>query len=843
MIAFAGRHLKDCERAVMLVHALATEIAGELMLLRQAPFLASALGEAECGVTIADPNLADTPLIYVNNAFARMTGYPRSELLGRNCRFLQGDLRDQPALQTVRNALARGADCNVVLTNIRRNGEPFENRLKLRAIRTSDGTLSHIVGIQLDVTAEQSALESLDRQKRRFESLIQAESSYVWRMNAAGEIEEVNAQWLALAGLRPCSGPPDADAIRSALSPEAAEAFRSQWAEVLTNPASFEVVYQLPAASESPRWFLDRVAPVFDDEGGVLEWIAVTQEITALKRAEKDLQRIVDAAPTGMLVVDHEGVITLANAEAGLLFGYPPEILVSMNVEALVPASDRGKHRDLRSGFMEVPQVRQMGAGREVEAVRADGSIFALEIGLSWFGEGDDFRVVAALSDTTELRRARAEVERAAYEDRLTGALSREGFVRRLNGLLNEGNLHPASLVVVLDVKALREINNSQGYDAGDELLREVARRLTVEVGEQGLVARAGGDEFVLLALFDKRRTTRYWRRRLGAVFEERFDIKGFLFHIEASFGYTRIESTVRDPQKLLTDAGLALFQSQIDPARTWTQYTKALQNRTRQRLAMTNALRKALEQDELALYYQPKVDLASGRIISAEALLRWEHPEKGFIPPGEFIPLAEQSQLIGPLGDWVLRRACRDLRAWHDAGGAVTPVSINCSLLQFQLGDVPEKIRQTLADHGLAPEELTLEITESVFEQHDQALKQDLQALSAIGVKLSLDDFGTGYSSLSYLKEYPFNEIKIDKSFVWQLDEGDYGQAIVQAVIVIAKAIGATVVGEGVESPAHIAALLSLGCACGQGFYYHQALPEVAWRQLLAEQNSSLPA
>lgn len=245
----------------------------------------------------------------------------------------------------------------------------------------------------------------------------------------------------------------------------------------------------------------------------------------------------------------------------------------------------------------------------------------------------------------------------------------------------------------------------------------------------------------------------------------------------------------------------------------------------------MTTKLRRALEAGQLELYYQPQVDVANGNIVSAEALLRWNHPQLGFIPPDQFIPLAEQSQLIGPIGEWVLRQACRDIRAWRDAGLAVCPVSINLSLVEFQLGSVPDKVRQALADFNVSPGELTLEITESVFEQQGQALKQDLEALRAMGVRLSLDDFGTGYSSLAHLNDYMFDEIKIDKSFVRQLDESAYSQGIVRAVIVIAAAIGADVVAEGLELASEVTTVRKLGCTTGQGYFYSRPVTESSWR------------
>lgn len=721
VIAFAGQHSEDRERTVALLHSLATETANELMLLRESPFLAAAFSEIECGVTIADPSLADTPLIYANAGFEKMTGYPRAEILGRNCRFLQGDLTDQPGLRIIRNALARGTDCTTTVTNFRRNGEPFENRIKLRTLRMNDGSLSYIIGIQLDVTKEHAALESLAQQKRRYKSMIETQAAYIWLMNAEGELAEVPEKWLDLAGLSSTGRPPEPAAIRSALAPEAAEAFYQGWVEALENITPFEVVYRLPSQGPSPRWFLDRITPVLDEDNKLVEWIAASQEIT-------------------------------------------------------------------------------------------------------------------------ELKRAHADVERAAYQDRLTGLLSAEGFAQRLDRLMEDHTLHPACPVVVVDIKALREINNTGGYEVGNRVLQEVGRRLTLTLGQSGLIARTGGDEFTFLAALDSQRTPNQLRNCMSAVFDPPFEIEGFAFNVNGSFGYARMRTSAGDARKLMTDAALALHQSQQNPAQAWTQFTKALKQQTSKTVELTIRLRQALETDQLELYYQPQVDLADGRVISAEALLRWNHPQEGFISPGEFIPVAEQSQLIGPIGDWVLRQACHDLKAWKDADLEVLPVSINLSLIQFQLGSVPDKVHQALTDYNVAPGLLTLEITESVFEQESQSLKQDLEALSQMGVRLSLDDFGTGYSSLGHLKDYFFNEIKIDKSFIDQLDDSVYSQAIVKAVIVIAAAIDADVIAEGLELASQIATVRDLGCTKGQGFYYSRAVPEPGWRQRLTARNSRMP-
>ena len=834
VFAFATRDPAHIDRALALVHALVTETANQLMLLRQSPFLAQALAEAVCGVTIADATLEDTPLVYVNDAFTRMTGYTRAETLGRNCRFLQGHLRDQPGVHRIRDRLARGFDCTEILTNIRKDGEVFENRLRLRPIRALDGSVSHIIGIQDDVTTEQSALQSLDLQKRRYESLIDSMASYIWHMSPDGELQHSDPAWLVLAGLPPSSETPDTATIRSVLAPETSETFRQRWNEALQTNEPFDVVYQLPAASDSPRWFQDRIVPVRDDNDHLLEWFGVTQEITALKRAEQDRDRILQAVPTGMLVVARDGTITFANAHASRLFGYSAETLTGMTVEALIPEASRHRHAQLRSEYAANPSLR-MAADRIVRALRQDGTEFDAEVGLSPFGGGHEWRVVAAINDTTELNNARKAVEEAAYRDHLTGLLSRQGFALKLDELRADDGLHPASMIVSIDISGLREINNAQGYATGDQVLQETARRLTAEVGESNLTARPGGSEFFVFVAVDRKNTPASWRRRLESAFDAPFEIDGFSLFISVVFGFSRIGTAARDTQALMNDAELALRQSQQDLSITWTRATRALERRTRATVTTTRELRLALERNELMLYYQPKVDLASACPVAAEALLRWQHPERGFISPADFITLAEQSQLIGPIGEWVLRRACRDLKAWQDAGLHVAPVSVNVSLVQFKLGSVPELVQKALTDFGIDPSCLSLEITESVFEEHNEVLKANLYTLNAMGVKLSLDDFGTGYSSLSYLKDYPFTEIKIDQSFISQLEDGAYGRAIVTAVRSMAEAIGAQVVAEGVETARQAELLEQLGCTLGQGFYYNRPLPEPQWRQLLS--------
>nr|WP_239056920.1 EAL domain-containing protein [Wenzhouxiangella limi] len=451
--------------------------------------------------------------------------------------------------------------------------------------------------------------------------------------------------------------------------------------------------------------------------------------------------------------------------------------------------------------------------------------------------------VVAMHVDVTERNLAEQQLEKLAFEDPLTGLLSRNGFVRRLQSVLDASEWPAEGIIAMIDVASQRDINDVYGYETGDLLLIELGRRLQARCGDRGLAARAGGDEFVVLLVPNPGSTIEDALNDLGRVVERPLKLAELDVEIDLWIGFTVFGQHRRSPESLIREAELALFEhrAEVGAPLQWVRYTPELDAKTSQRIRLTGELRHAIEAEEFELHFQPKVNLADGSLISAEALIRWHHPERGLQPPGLFIPIAEQSQLIGPIGDWALRDACRQLRDWRRAGLDIVRVSVNVSLVQFALGDFPAKVRAALADCDVAPSALSLEITESVFERHSDDLLTQLRELHALGVKLSLDDFGTGYSSLLYLQRYPFDEIKIDRAFVSHLLDDDYSRNIVRTVIDVAGALGAEVVAEGIESPEITAALLAMGVRIGQGFYYSVPLEAEDFRWLL-DKRSRLP-
>ena len=456
---------------------------------------------------------------------------------------------------------------------------------------------------------------------------------------------------------------------------------------------------------------------------------------------------------------------------------------------------------------------------------------------------GEDTGAVVMHVDITERKLAEQSLNRLAYEDTVTGVCTRNGFEAEFDEHIREHGWHPADMIVILDLEAHRNINDAHGYEIGDAVLAEVGRRLQEYAAPPGAVGRIGGDEFVvMLCAHDRNIETPDERcRRLARIFDRPFRIEQLPIEVKARFGYTLLGGDHRGCQQLLHEAELALYEARARGGHAWRAYTTDLDRKARRRIAMTGELRRALASDEFELHFQPKVNLVTGELIGCEALLRWHHPERGLVPPGLFIPVAEQSQLIGPIGDWTVHKACRMLREWRDAGLDIVRVAVNVSVVQFRLGHFTDKVREALATHDVAPEGLTLEITESVFEEESELLRRQLRELHELGVRLSLDDFGTGYSSLLYLQQYPFDEIKIDQGFVQHMVADDYSRKIVATVLGVAGALGADAIAEGIESAEVRDALLEMGCTVGQGYYYSAPLAAADFRRLL-ERHSPLP-
>ena len=452
-------------------------------------------------------------------------------------------------------------------------------------------------------------------------------------------------------------------------------------------------------------------------------------------------------------------------------------------------------------------------------------------------GRLDRELLLRAMHYSIERKRYQVQLEHQANYDALTGLPNRNLLHDRLRQAVYSQRQSRAIAVVFMDLDHFKFVNDSLGHSTGDLLLKAMGERLRTVLREGDTVGRVGGDEFVLI-LNDQSNEEIIYRamQRISAKVSEPLTIDGKELHVTCSAGISLYPQDGRDVDTLLKNADAAMYRAKEHGRSNFQFYTSEMNERVSERLALENALRRALERNELALHYQQKVNLQTGEIVGAEALVRWLHPEWGLVRPARFIPLAEETGLIVSIGEWVLREACRQTRAWLDAGLDPGVVSVNLSLRQFRQEGLVRSVSRILEETALDPAQLEMELTESMVMGNVDAAIAVLQGLKSLGVTLSVDDFGTGYSSLAYLKDLPIDTLKIDRSFVRDIGSGaelDEG-VLAQAIISLGHSLHLKVIAEGVETDAQVRFLRRHGCDEVQGFFYGEPVAPEAHARLL---------
>lgn len=548
----------------------------------------------------------------------------------------------------------------------------------------------------------------------------------------------------------------------------------------------------------------------------------------ALWASETYLNAILRYSPALIAVKDLNGNVVmasdhykqLANIEDGSLIGknaydiYPKELVESLkSVEAA--ALDSGRPFET-----------------EVELLHKDGSLHTylmVKFPLSDKSE-EVFGVCTICTDVSDrklaesaLREQQSRLNYLAFHDALTSLPNRSLFYDRINhGIARAQRASSKLALMLLDVDRFKNINDSLGHDSGDLLLKAIAGRLNDGVRDMDTVARLGGDEFVvLLEGVHDLEDVRFVANKLLAQLSRPMEIAGHDISITASIGISVYPTDGEDTDELLKNADIAMYKAKEAGKNNCQFYAKGMSASAVNFLLLENDLRRGIEQDQLILHYQPQIDLASGALTGVEALVRWQHPERGLVSPAHFIPLAEETGLIVPLGEWVLKAACQQQKSWIDAGLNVPQMAVNLSTRQFRQRDFPGKVASVLRETGLPAQYLELEITESCAMEHASETINQLNQLNQMGLQLSIDDFGTGYSSLAYLKRFPIDKLKIDSSFIHDLPLDQNDAAIAKSIIGLAHNMQLTVVAEGVEQEHQVKWLCEQGCDQAQGFYY----------------------
>jgi diguanylate cyclase (GGDEF)-like protein len=429
---------------------------------------------------------------------------------------------------------------------------------------------------------------------------------------------------------------------------------------------------------------------------------------------------------------------------------------------------------------------------------------------------------VSTHEDITDRRKVEAQIAYMAHHDVLTGLPNRVRFREQMDMALGRLPRGSGFAVLCLDLDSFKNVNDTLGHPVGDALLTEVGRRLRDCLREHDSIARLGGDEFAIIQAASDPRRAEALARRIVNELSGPYEVAGYRVVSSASVGVAMSPSDGTDADQLLRNADMALYRAKADGRGTFRFFELAMDAEAQARRTIEMDLRQALQAGEFEVHYQPLLDARLGRVAGVEALLRWHHPSRGLVPPDEFIPVAEEIGLITEIGKWVLMEACREVASWT----GTLNLAVNLSPDQFRSGDVVESVVAALTESGFAPERLELEITESLLLQNEETTLNTLHKLKRLGVSISMDDFGTGYCSLSYLRSFPFDKIKIDRSFVHEMGERGGCDAIVQAIVNLGARLGIATTAEGVETEGQLEQLAAVGCSEVQGFLFSPALP-----------------
>jgi len=572
------------------------------------------------------------------------------------------------------------------------------------------------------------------------------------------------------------------------------------------------------------------------------ETVRVLTESTA-RLSEARFSALVQHSSDVITIVDPDGTIRYASPSMALVLGHDPAKLANTSLVALLHPQDAPSALEFLAELARSSSVRTGSRGnvgtlkREWRLAHANGDWMTVDnVGTNLLHESEIGGLVLNTRDVTEQSVIKAQYMHQAFHDPLTDLANRSLFLYQVgHALTRASRLGKTVTVLFFDLDNFKTVNDSLGHAAGDRLLADAARRLTTCVRDSDLIARLGGDEFaVLVEDADDLDDVRQMAERIAAALGRPFMLGGKEVFVSASIGIARTHGT-ETSDELVRNADVAMYVAKSRGKGQYVFFEPRMHAAALERLVVEADLRQAIEREEFFLQYQPIVLLDTGEIIGAEALVRWCCRERGTVPPGVFIPIAEETGLISAIGRWVLKRACRTAYQWEQERGHPMRITVNLSGRQLQEPDVVDDVRLALAESGLNPKHLVLEITESMLMQNTELSMARLNALKALGVSLAIDDFGTGYSSLSYLQRYPIDILKIDKAFVDVIDKAGDGPVLASAIIALGETLRMNTVAEGIETEQQRRELIQLGCELGQGYLFAPPLDaEDFWKILL---------
>lgn len=767
--------------------------------------------------------------IAVNHAFEAFFRRPRAEILGRTDHdffepeqaafFLETDSRAISGDRTVQYEKPYTLNGHTTWMMTRKSG-----------LTAPDGSRM-VVLLLTDISARREAEEKLRESEQRFRSLTELSADWYWEQDANYRFTYVSPT--ALHGLLSASDDVIGKTRFEADFEWESDEIREEHRRTLAARQPFRDL--VVRARRTGRWGLTSGEPVFGQDGAFLGYRGIGRDVTELKRVERQLREsesrfrdFAEAASEFVWECDALGRYTYLSPKVRDLLGYTHTELIGRQMRDLMPPGEAE-----RAERWLADNTREDGSYREFEhrlATRSGNVVWVTVNAVSVRSEsGEIIGHRGTVRDVTDRKQAEERISHLATRDPLTGLPNRLLLHDRLDqGLVNARRSRQSLALMFIDLDRFKNINDSLGHDVGDLLLKEVAERMQGCLRKGDTLSRLGGDEFVVTVEgLQHAEDAAQVARKILAALGRPMDIAGHTLTTSCSVGISIFPSDAEDAATLMKNADTAMYHAKEKGRRNYQFFSREMNIRAVERHDLETALRLALDRDEFVLHYQPQVDIVTGRLAGVEALLRWRHPRKGLVLPSTFIEVAEETGLIEPIGSWVLRTACEQCKAWQDAGYPEVRVAVNVSARQFNHpAEFARSVQRMLARTGLDPSNLELEMTESVIWRNADDSLQAFRRLGKLGTRLAVDDFGTGYSSLATLKQLPIDTLKIDRSFVRDVDENKESDVLVATIIGMAHSLDLSVTAEGVENLAQLSSLKRLGCDEYQGFLFSKPLP-----------------
>ncbi|MFI8381733.1 EAL domain-containing protein [Pseudomonas sp. NPDC079086] len=801
--------------------------------------------------TIYVHDIAGKRVMYSNNHLGPQLGYSKAEVHQLGERLWEkilhpDDVELYQRMRNIQQVQGNGLLMQFELRWRHRDGSWHWFDIREQALaRDAKGRVSRLIGVAKDITEQITHSESLRTSEQRYRLLAESISDVIFSTDAQLQLNYVSpsvmpvlgydSEWALTNGFHSLATNPRQlsgfyallERVRNALGdPQRLAELRAEFLPQL-------FVFDALRADGQKIPVELRLVPMWDDSGRFEGLLGVGRDISLQRRAEKDLRMaatVFEHSTAAILVTDPAGYIVQVNNAFSRVSGYSSKQILDQLPSMLTADTQQASHL-----AYVIKQLNQQGSWEgEVWLKRRSGEKFPAWVGITAVrdDEGDLVSYVCFFSDISERKASEQRIHRLAYYDALTQLPNRTLFQDRLHSALQHGERHQEWVVLMfLDLDRFKPINDSLGHAAGDRMLKEVAVRLCACVDGDDTVARMGGDEFTLLLQSQAQREGALTRaihvgEQILASLAQPFILEGREFFVTASIGIALSPQDGNELSQLMKNADTAMYHAKERGKNNFQFYQADMNASALQRLELESDLRHALEQGEFKLYYQPQFSGDGKRLTGTEALLRWQHPQRGLVPPSDFIPVLEELGLVVQVGDWVLRESCRQLAEWHEAKIRVPKISVNLSARQFAEGDLHQRIAQILEQSGVPAACLELELTESILMEDVANAMQTLSSLKQLGVFIAIDDFGTGYSSLNYLKQFPIDVLKIDRSFVDGLPHGEQDGQIARAIIAMAHSLNLTVIAEGVETLAQLDFLRGHDCDEVQGFLLGRPMP-----------------